>query len=109
MRAIESPTNQFLKVIEVNATKSVVDRGDTHYRPCDELVMAAAIKESHMITDKVTCYADVETGGLMTRGQMVVDWKLKFGKTPNVTLILSMNSEEYCKLLTDTAYFKQKN
>ena len=103
MREIPTKSNQFLKLIETDATNSVLTRGDATYRPCDELVMASAIHGNDVIMDSVSCYAMVEMDGQVTRGQMVVDWREKLNKKPNVHIITDLNMNMYKQLLFETA------
>lgn len=63
---------------------------------------AAVLLHSDFVTEKQDVYAQVELTGQLTRGQMVVDWKKKLGKEPNIRLALKYNVSILQDLLVKT-------
>ena len=65
---------------------------------CDQLAVAAAI-DPRCVSQQSAHYASVELSGRFTRGQMVVDYSKRIGKSANVVLIDQMNMELFKKMM----------
>ena len=65
---------------------------------CDEFAMSMAI-DPDIITEHFTRYVTVETQGLLTRGQVVIDWNGKLKKEPQVTIVTSLKMERHKELV----------
>lgn len=77
-------------------------REDTgFYIMCDELAMAAAINEE-TILESHAVYAEVETQGKITKGQLVSDWKNYTGQQANVRIVTKMDINQVEELLINT-------
>ena len=63
------------------------------YFTCDPLAMAVAIDPTTAV-DTDTKYCTVELHGQATRGQMVVDWMGKMGKSPNVNIVTKVDADK---------------
>ncbi|KAL4233060.1 hypothetical protein ACF0H5_007746 [Mactra antiquata] len=70
------------------------------YRSCDLNAMATVVDPS-VITSTQDVFATVELNGTYTRGMMVVDWRNSLKKSPNVTLINSVNTDMTRKMFED--------
>lgn len=69
------------------------------YTPCDAFLAAILIR-SDMAKNVILWHADIELGGLKTRGQVVLD-HLRNGNRTNVHLIQDFDSE----IFKDILYF----
>ena len=70
----------------------------TSYIMCDELAMAAAIDEKTILGSQ-DVYAEVETQGLITKGQLVSDWRNLTNKLTNVRIVTQMDMNLVKELL----------
>lgn len=66
--------------------------------PADEAAMACALR-GDVIKSSIHVYATVETKGQYTYGQMVVDWRQKLEKSPNVTIVTELDQTLYEHLM----------
>ena len=57
-----------------------------HYYTCDPTAVAIGLDPSVIASSK-KCFCQVELAGSATRGQMVVDWQGRAGRSPNVTVV----------------------
>ncbi|CAE1318289.1 Probable uridine nucleosidase 2 [Acanthosepion pharaonis] len=89
----------FMHNIQNNVRRRKEDYG--FYIMCDELAMAAAINEE-TILESHAVYAEVETQGKITKGQLVSDWRNSTGKQANVRLVTKMDINQVEELLINT-------
>lgn len=68
---------------------------------CDELAMAVAIDDG-IILEGQNLYAEVETQGKITKGQLVLDWKNVTGKPANVRIVTNVNIDRFEELLINS-------
>lgn len=68
------------------------------YRTYDDFAMAVAVTPD-VVLKKQNVYATVELQGLLTRGQMIVDWQNCLKKRHNVTLIHKIDVEKLKQLI----------
>ena len=107
LRSTASKQNSFLKQIEDFGILRWRRRGEPTYVPCDEIAMACAIDPT-CILKQMNYYSTVECHGQQTRGQMVVDYRMKTSKTANVCIVTELDTEIYLLCLRravgDTAF-----
>ncbi len=63
-----------------------------HYYSCDPAAMAVAI-DNTVVMETKRKYCAVELRGMLTRGQMVVDWNNRLQKEANVDIVTQVNLE----------------
>ena len=85
------------KVDEMSIKWSILRKSDT-FIPADEATMACFLRDE-VITKASQHYATVEVQRGITHGQMVVDWRKKSGKEPNVTIIEEIDQKLYETLI----------
>ena len=64
----------------------------------DQVAMATAIN-NQVATETKDVYATVELHGTTTRGQVVVDWRQKLQREPNVRLLMKLDQSLFGKML----------
>jgi inosine-uridine nucleoside N-ribohydrolase len=64
----------------------------------DPLAMAVAL-EPELISHAEARYVEVELGGKLARGQVVVDWFNVTGQPPNANLVLEIDRERFFELM----------
>lgn len=97
LREMPSAKAKLMKALESKLIDGWKSMGP--YTISDELAMTTVLRQQS-ITDSKYVSADVECNGSLTRGQMVVDWRNKWGKKPNVHIVTKMNTEFVIELLT---------
>ncbi|MCC6905652.1 MAG: nucleoside hydrolase [Anaerolineae bacterium] len=65
----------------------------------DPLAMAVAIEPERVITRSERHYVQLELSGYSTRGQTVVDWRDRLGKTANTTIVISVDMQRVYELM----------
>lgn len=68
------------------------------YRNCDPLAMVAALYPSSILTCEAM-FCTVECKGEYFRGHMVNDWKGRWEKEPNASIVQSIDMDKYMELL----------
>lgn len=89
---IDTKLGRFNKEITQHSVSVLKKRYRNAYRSCDLLAMATVVN-SAVIKETVDTHATVELSGMITRGQMVVDWKGFLKKPNNVTLITKVDND----------------
>lgn len=89
-----------MKSIDQNSLDYNKKRSYTTFIPADEALMACVLR-SDAIKESVQVYATVETKGQYTWGQMVVDWRGKLQKSPNVSIVTELDQTLYERLMSD--------
>ena len=85
------------KVDQMSIAFASLRRSDA-FIPADEAAMTCCLCDD-AITKSSQHYATVEVKGGITQGQIVVDWREKFGKQPNVTIVEEMDQKLYETLI----------
>lgn len=69
------------------------------YISCDLLTMAVCVDRT-VVMETVDKYVTVELTGSITRGEMIVDWRDRLQKNPNVCVVLSYDINKVQVLFT---------
>ena len=96
----DSPKAKFMKSIWQFPLKISKSYGEP-FSPYDAAA-AAVLLSSDFVTEKQNVYAQVELTGQLTRGEMVIDWKKKLGKEPNITIALKYDVSILQDILVET-------
>ena len=99
LRSTKTLMNNFLLQIEAKMMNNCKALGWPKYIPCDEIPMALALIGNDVIKTSVSCYADVENAGRLTRGQVMVDWNGSLKEKENVVIVTELKSDVYMDLL----------
>ena len=98
MRNSPSKKATLMKAVDKTSVEFDHARAMTGFIPADEALMACVLR-SDVIKNSVYVYATVETKGQYTYGQMVVDWRGKLQKGPNVTIVTELDQTLYEQLM----------
>lgn len=90
LRAIDTPKGKFFHAITARGKERMVRLNRPGYFIPDPLAMAAVL-EPETVTHSEQRYIQLELAGQLTRGQTVVDWYGRTGKTPNATIITRLD------------------
>ena len=74
--------------------------GRTELYAADPLALAVAVDPS-CVQRAESHYLAIELNGRHTRGQTVVDWHDRLGKTPNATIILNVDIDRFHQMMED--------
>ena len=88
---------QFVKLIDtvfVRNTRPIFNM----YPMYDQLAMATMLEE-RVITQHHMLHATVCTDQGLCRGQLVIDWKDKYKKTPNIKLVTKVDTKLYTDMV----------
>lgn len=88
-----SPKNKFIHSINHYTKSRIRNFMKWDFYSCDPFAMGTFLDPSG-IQETSKCYCTMELNG-RTRGQMVVDWDGKMGKTANVELILKYDLSKF--------------
>ncbi|MEI7844889.1 MAG: nucleoside hydrolase [Chloroflexota bacterium] len=96
--AMQTPRAEFFRRVTGNTLKFIEKHlGQRALFAADFLAVAAAIEPSIVLKSE-NKYLEVELHGQHSRGQTVVDWNNSRSKTPNVELVLEMDSNRLWEL-----------
>ena len=85
------------KIDDMSIKHAILRRSDA-FIPADEAAMACCLRDD-VITKSSQRYATIAIEGGITHGQMVVEWREKSGKEPNVTIVEEMDQKIYETLI----------
>ncbi len=97
--ALESPRARFYKRISRKAVEYIKAYfGKTIFLAADGLALAVVL-EPEIIQKYETHHVAIEIDGRYTRGQTLVDWDDRSGKTPNAQIIQEVDRDRFYKLM----------
>jgi inosine-uridine nucleoside N-ribohydrolase len=98
MRSSSSKKAELMRKVDKISVEFDKARATAGFIPADEALMSCVLRND-VIKNSVHVYATVETKGQYTYGQMVVDWRGRLQKDPNVTIVTELDQSLYEHLM----------
>ncbi|MGB1253023.1 MAG: nucleoside hydrolase [Candidatus Promineifilaceae bacterium] len=100
--AMDTPKAEFFRNLTRRSIGLTIEReGRKFLYAADPLAMAVVL-EPDIVTQAEQHHLTVELQGAYTRGQTVVDWRNRLGKTPNVNIVLEIDRERFYALVVNS-------